>query len=96
MKAPATVTLPIPVEHVVQAGTEEPARTGVESSSRMLRVGDLARVLNCSERHIWSLLASGRLPPPARLGKSVRWCPSRIANWIAAGCPQRGQVRGGV
>ena len=38
-----------------------------------LTAAEVARRLDISERHLWALLSSGRLPRPIRLGRSVRW-----------------------
>lgn len=38
-----------------------------------LSVRDVAELLGISTRHCWKLAASGRLPQPIRLGRSVRW-----------------------
>jgi excisionase family DNA binding protein len=44
---------------------------------RLARLGlsaaEVAELLGISRRHVWKLLASGRLPEPIRLGRSVRW-----------------------
>ena len=56
-----------------------------------------ARLLGISERHLWSLHASGRLPMPVRMGRSVRWLTHELLAWLDAGCPARekwGEMRG--
>lgn len=50
---------------------------------------DLATLLHCSRRHIAALHASGRLPRPIRLGRSVRWRAEEFRDWLAAGAPPR-------
>lgn len=57
------------------------------SGDRLLRVQEVAQRLGVSARQCWKLLASGRLPQPVRLGRSVRWRESDISAFIAAGCP---------
>lgn len=49
----------------------------------------MAELLGVSERHIWGLNASGRLPAPIRLGRSVRWNRDEIVAWVGAGGPPR-------
>lgn len=49
----------------------------------------VAKLFSISERHVWSLHATGRLPRPIRLGRSVRWNLSDLIAWRDAGCPSR-------
>jgi len=56
---------------------------------QLLSVGELAKRLMVSKRTIWSMLSSGRLPRPIRLGRSVRFRASDIEQWIELGCPPR-------
>ena len=55
--------------------------------NRLLTVTDVAKVLSISARQVWKLLAARQLPPPLRLGRSVRWPEEELKTWIAAGCP---------
>ncbi len=48
-----------------------------------------ARLLGISERHLWTLHSSGRIPMPVRLGRSVRWRRDELLAWLQAGCPSR-------
>jgi excisionase family DNA binding protein len=61
--------------------------TPVEPSV-LLSVQQLAQRLNCSTRHIYRLVDSGRLPRPLRLGALVRWPQVVIEHWVASGCPR--------
>jgi len=54
-----------------------------------LPAADVATILDVSERHVWSLHASGRLPRPVRLGRAVRWSADELRDWLAAGAPSR-------
>ena len=54
-----------------------------------LTAADVARLLDISQRHLWALHSSGRLPQPIRLGRSVRWNAAELRNWLAAGAPER-------
>ena len=54
-----------------------------------LRAKAAARLLGISERHLWALHSSGRLPTPVRLGRSVRWRRDELLAWLEAGCPSR-------
>ena len=50
---------------------------------------DVAQLLNVSERHVWTLNSSGRLPRPFRLGRRVLWSRAEIEAWLDAGAPPR-------
>ncbi len=50
---------------------------------------EVAKLLNVSERHIWAMTSSGRLPRPIRLGRRVLWSRAEIAAWLEAGAPTR-------
>ena len=65
---------------------------------RLLAVKDVAALLGVSARHVWRMNADGRLPPPVRFGRSIRWRNTDVASWIDAGCPvapTRGPSGGG-
>lgn len=49
----------------------------------------VAEMLHISERHLWSLHSSGRLPRPVRFGRAVRWSVDELRDWLAAGAPSR-------
>jgi predicted DNA-binding transcriptional regulator AlpA len=39
-------------------------------------------------RATWHRLrAAGKLPPPVKLGRCVRWSRAELVTWIDAGCP---------
>lgn len=61
----------------------------IKKESLVVSVKELACLLNASVRHIWRLSASGSLPKPIHLGKSVRWLRSEIEAWLEAGTPKR-------
>ncbi|ADB14953.1 phage transcriptional regulator, AlpA [Pirellula staleyi DSM 6068] len=51
---------------------------------------ELAELLNVSERHLWGMLATGRLgPQPIALGRAKRWPVDEVKAWLAAGAPDR-------
>ena len=68
-----------------------PPTTSPQDSSEPLALTarDLARLLNVSPRHLATLNATGRLPRPIRLGRSVRWGRDELREWLSAGCPCR-------
>lgn len=45
-----------------------------------------ARLLSISARTLWALTKC-RAVPSHRVGRSVRYCPTELRSWIAAGCP---------
>ena len=55
----------------------------------LLTVKDVAARLRISQRQVWKLLASGRIPAPVRISRSVRWRAGDITRWIELGCPSR-------
>lgn len=55
----------------------------------LLNVKDVAARLRISPRQVWKLLASGRIPAPLRLSRSVRWRMDLIDRWVELGCPSR-------
>jgi len=57
------------------------------SDTMMLGVRDVAKMLQCSDRHVTNLRNEGRMPPAVKLGALVRWPRKTIEEWIAAGCP---------
>ncbi len=54
----------------------------------LLRVDDLAKLLNCSARSVYRLADTGGIPLPVRIGGMIRWPRNAIEEWIAQGCPE--------
>ncbi len=50
-------------------------------------VSNMARLLNCSERHVWRQIDAGHIPGVIRCGRLVRLARRIVDDWIAAGCP---------
>jgi excisionase family DNA binding protein len=62
----------------------------VESDVSLVYTPDeLAVALQVSTRTLRRLEASGRLPMPVNVGRSVRWRRDEISAWLAAGAPKR-------
>jgi excisionase family DNA binding protein len=53
----------------------------------LLDVRAVARMLDCSWRHVYRMSDGGKMPQPIRLGTLVRWRKSDIERWLAEGCP---------
>ena len=56
---------------------------------RLLTVKDIASRLSVSQRQVWKLNASGRLPEAVHVASSIRWRAADIDEWIRLGCPDR-------
>lgn len=65
-----------------QVGARKPAPIAVSAT-------ELAGMLAVSLRHIRQMDATGKLPRPCRLGRSVRWPIAEIHAWLKAGAPSR-------
>ena len=67
------------------------AMTGQEAApvatAALYSINDIAKLLNCSIRHVRRLVDTQRIPQPVKLGALVRWLKTDIEQWIAAGCP---------
>ena len=46
-----------------------------------------ARLLGIGERTLTKLRATGRIPPPLHIGRTVRWPRATLERWVALGCP---------
>ena len=53
----------------------------------LLTAGEVAQLLNVSERSVWRLRAAGHLPKEVEILSSTRWRRSDIDAWVADGCP---------
>jgi excisionase family DNA binding protein len=63
----------------------------METENFLLDVEQVAELLNCSVRHVYRLVDSGKMPRPVRLGTLCRWPHEAIEKWIAAGCEPASQ-----
>jgi excisionase family DNA binding protein len=52
-----------------------------------LTAKQLAELLNVSERHIYRMNASGKLPRPKRIGRCVRWDPDEVRRMLGGDGP---------
>lgn len=55
-------------------------------ADRLLTDKATAAIAGICSRQLHKLVASGRFPPPVRLGRSVRWRQSDVDAFIAVGC----------
>jgi excisionase family DNA binding protein len=60
--------------------------TNPADETALLDVRAVARLLDCSVRHVYRLSEMGLMPAPIKLGTLVRWSRRAIDEWIATGC----------
>lgn len=53
------------------------------NEAHLWTVADVARYVNCSERHVWNLRRSGL--PSVKVGALVRFEPEAIKEWLRSG-----------
>jgi excisionase family DNA binding protein len=61
-----------------------------ETTTTLLSAEEVAAMLGVSERTLWRLLSAGKFPEPVRFGRSTRWRPADVKDWIDRGCPVGG------
>ncbi len=59
------------------------------SGCQLLSAKTFGQRLSLSKRQIFRLNSCGKIPAPIRIGGSVRWSEDEIADWLAAGAPDR-------
>ena len=57
----------------------------------LLNARETAAVLGVALRTLARLNSSGAIPPPIRLGGSVRWRAEELVDWCRASCPPRSE-----
>jgi excisionase family DNA binding protein len=66
--------------------TSSTATADASGAAQLLDVRAVARLLGCSERHVYRLSDSGQMPAPVKLGALVRWRRQDLDAWLAGGC----------
>jgi excisionase family DNA binding protein len=66
------------------AGQKPPNDMGLLIASR-----EAARLLKVSPRTVWAMQNDGRMPPPIKIGKAVRWSYEALKKWVELGCPRQ-------
>ena len=84
---PKTVALQSRVPRARNNAGMSKATHGSESACLAVPAAEVAKILGISVRHVWALLADGRLPKPVRLGRAVRWNVDELRDWLSAGAP---------
>ena len=64
------------------SGSPTPGINNLAAHPQLLRVAAVARLLDCSERHVYELNARGMLPNVPGLGRSLRFRPSDVLKLI--------------
>jgi predicted DNA-binding transcriptional regulator AlpA len=80
--APRKMTPQEASQHALLGGQKPPEDMALLIDSRKA-----AKLLNVSERKLWEMWNSGKMPKPARIGRVVRWGYEELRAWVAAGCP---------
>ena len=71
----------------LQSAEAKPSQTTTPSMAcELITAVQLAELLNISERTLYRLKSSHRLPKSISLGGSVRWRLADVRKWIADGC----------
>jgi predicted DNA-binding transcriptional regulator AlpA len=52
---------------------------------RCIDIKELAAKLDVSERHLFRLKTAGKLPPPVKIGRCLRWDEAEIDRWLESG-----------
>jgi prophage regulatory protein len=65
------------------------AKEQIGQHYQLLTAKELGARLSLSKRQVFRLNACGKLPKPIRIGGSVRWAESAIAEWLKCGAPDR-------
>ena len=61
----------------------------------LIPVREVARLTGLSERTIWSMSASRRMPAPLKLGSRSLWVRDQLVRWTQAGCPSTAPMKVG-
>jgi len=66
----------------------EGTMSATETTSELLTVNDVAKLLSAGRRTICRWAQIGRMPEPVKLGRRcVRWRRADLLDWIDRGCP---------
>ena len=60
---------------------------------RLLRMADVQKIVGLSRAAIYALIAQGLFPRPLKIGRSSRWRPDEIEDYIAS-APRGGALVG--
>ena len=60
-------------------------------TEELWNVKQVKMVTGLSERTLWRLNDSARMPAPIRIGRSVKWRKNSILKWIELSCCSRAE-----
>ena len=63
--------------------------TQKNQNCQLISAKTLGQMLSLSKRQIFRLNSCGKIPSPIKIGGSVRWDESTIAQWLKSGAPDR-------
>lgn len=62
------------------------ASGAADDDFRLLRAGEVAKIIAVSTRTLWRLVSTGKFPQPVRIGGNTRWRAGDVYRWIQNGC----------
>ena len=65
------------------------SQTHYPHEEQLWNIKQVKMATGLSERTLWRLNDSGKIPAPIRIGRSVKWRKSDILKWIELDCPDR-------
>ena len=63
----------------------------IDDTAQLISAEVFANKLGLSRRTLQRLQSKGVLPPPIRIGGSIRWRLDVVDEWIDNGCPSLGE-----
>jgi hypothetical protein len=76
-------------QETIPLSPDEPAITSSHGTPLLLTAVEAAALCRVSERTWRNWDASGHIPGPVLIGRSLFWRPKELADWVDAGCPDR-------
>lgn len=74
-------------------------KSNITNAPLLINSKAACNLLCMGERRLW-VLTNCKAVPSRKIGRSVRYCPEELANWVRAGCPTEAgagdRVRKGV
>ena len=75
--------------HALFGGQRPPEDKGLLIDSKQV-----AKLLKVCEKTVWTMYTTGKMPPPIRIGRAVRWSYEELKAWVAARCPTQEESKG--
>ena len=58
-----------------------------EDKGLLIDLREAAKLLGLSQRTVWGMAKSGRMPKPIKIGRAARWSQEELRAWVNAGGP---------